>query len=316
MTAAPAGIAVYGWDGTKVEGLVQWVDYDGKLGPRWTHPGNVGVGGVGAHADGSVTLGFSIFGQATLYGRSFTGPAVDGASNVPGLLVAAQVSADGTLRWLRVIAEGGEHPSAAWGLIAAPEGRGGLWWDRAASGVRDGGLVLWDRDGSGSWRAPLRSVQAAAIDSNGGLILLGGEHESRAPGDRGGNVALGDSPQVLERWERGSSTRREICQNACVRHPQLATDRRGRHYLLAQLGGQRFLDWPLASPDSWLLSAFDGARALGCTSLSASSARLLVGGNGALFVIAEAIDSVASVNGRVVGGENESSLLRFELDLD
>ena len=85
--------------------------------------------------------------------------------------------------------------------------------------------------------------------------------------------------------------------------------------MLAQLG-ERFLDWPPASQDGWLLAAFDGERALGCASLSASAARLLVGSNGSLLVITEAIDGVASVNGRAVGRANETSLLRFELAPD
>ncbi len=75
-TAAPAGIAVYGWDFTSNEELVQLVGYDGKLGARWSYPGNVGVAGLGAHDDGSVTLLFSIFGRATVYGRNLTEPGV------------------------------------------------------------------------------------------------------------------------------------------------------------------------------------------------------------------------------------------------
>lgn len=314
MTAASAGIAVYGWDSKKTEGLVQWVGYDGKLGARWTYPGNVSVAKLGAHADGSVTLLFSIFGQATVYGHAVTGPPVDGDSSARGTWVAARVASDGAARWLRVIPEKAERRRAGVGLVTGLDGRGGIWWDQASPGVRGGGLLLWDQVGSGSWEAPLRSVQAAAIDSLGTLIAIGGEDESPPPEGRGGNVAPGDSPVVMERWQRGTSTRHQICRTACARHPQLATDPRGRHYLLAQFGDERFLDWPVASRDSWVLVAFEGERALGCASLDVSSAQLLVGADGSLWVITQALEAAASVNGGAVGSRNEISLLRFELD--
>lgn len=143
MTATPSGIAAYGWDFTRTEGLAQWVNYEGTLGSRWTFPGNVGVAGLGAHSDASVTLAFSIFGPATLYGRKLSGPPVADHS-VEGLLVAARVNPNGTARWLRIVAEGAGRASAAVGLVTAPDGSGGLFWNRAPHGVSNGGLLLWD----------------------------------------------------------------------------------------------------------------------------------------------------------------------------
>jgi hypothetical protein len=315
LTAAPQGLAVFGWSQKEKTGFVEWFGYDGSPGASWTYPGNVGVVRLGAHRDGSVTLLLHAWGETVVHGRALKGPPVEEQSAHP-LVVAVRVAADGRLRWLEPIRQ--DRSSGTLGLLTAPDGRAGTWRPLAPHGVHTDGLELWDATGREVWRSSLRSVTAATFDSSGALVVLGGVAATNQPGPIVHSVAPPDSPQVLEHW--GSvPRRRELCREACVGEAQLAASRSGGVFLLGAFNGTTLLGWkfrpqkpPLAV--NWVLAAFDGSRPRACASLTTTHAQLAMGGAGPVAVLTENVYGPALVNGRLVGDKGDVSLLRFVLD--